>query len=434
VKEDISKPIPFKPDTPPAAHSRRRFNAHLSARGTFAALKYRNYRLWFFGQMLSLVGTWMQATAQGYLIYELTNSPQYLGYVGFAAGVPSWIFMLYGGLIADRIPRRTLLVITQTAMMLLALVLAALTFTGLVQPWQVIVLAFLLGVANAFDAPARIAFTPDLVDDRKDLTNAIALNATMFNSAVVVGPAIGGLTYAAVGPGWCFTLNAISFLPVIIALLMMKMPPSLSLSRPSGSAIQNIRAGFHYVRGQTVVRTIMLLVMFVSLFGISFVALMPAWAVDVLGGGATTNGYLQSARGIGALVGALMLATFSGSVGRGRLITMGSFVFPGLLMLFALTDVLPISLLLLMGIGWGYMIYINSSNALVQGLVPDELRGRVMSIYTLTFFGFMPIGSLLAGAAAERLGEPAAVLLGAAIVLVWSGLVYLRVPELRRSH
>jgi len=430
VKPELSKPLPVNPVTPPAARSRRRF----SARGTFAALQYRNYRLWFFGQMLSLVGTWMQATAQGYLIFELTKSPLYLGYIGFAAGVPSWLFMLYGGLIADRIPRRTMLLVTQAAMMVLAVILAVLTFTGLVQAWQILIMAFLLGVANAFDAPARLAFTPDLVEDRKDLTNAIALNATMFNAATAVGPAIGGLTYAAFGPGWCFTLNAISFLPVIVALLLMKIPFIRSLDRPRGTAIKDIRAGFGYVSSQTIVRTIMLFVMLVSLFGLSYMPLMPAWAVNVLGGDATTNGYLQSARGIGALLGALMLATFSGQVPRGKLITIGGFVFPGLLLLFALTKTVPISLLLLVGIGWGFMIFINSSNALIQSLVPDELRGRVMSIYTLTFFGFMPIGSLLAGSVAERVGEPMTVLLGAVIVLICAGMVYLRVPALRRSE
>jgi MFS family permease len=384
--------------------------------------------------MLSLVGTWMQTTAQGYLVYQLTGSPQYLGYIGFAAGAPSWIFMLYGGLIADRIPRRTMLLVTQVAMMLLAVILAALTFTGLVQAWQIVVMAFLLGVANAFDAPARLAFTPDLVEDRKDLTNAIALNATMFNTATAVGPAIGGLTYAAFGPAWCFTLNAVSFLPVIMALLMMRIPSNKNPIRSRGSAIQDIRAGFGYVRSQAVVRTILLFVMFVGLFGLSFVPLLPAWAVEVLGGGAATNGYLQSARGIGALLGALMLATFSGQVARGKLITIGGFVFPGLLLLFALTNLLPLSLLLLIGIGWGFMIFINSSNALIQSLVPDDLRGRVMSIYTLTFFGFMPIGALLAGSVAERVGEPLTVFLGALIVLVCAGVVYLRVPALRRSE
>jgi predicted MFS family arabinose efflux permease len=215
---------------------------------------------------------------------------------------------------------------------------------------------------------------------------------------------------------------------------MMRIPSNKNPIRSRGSAIQDIRAGFGYVRSQAVVRTILLFVMFVGLFGLSFVPLLPAWAVEVLGGGAATNGYLQSARGIGALLGALMLATFSGQVARGKLITIGGFVFPGLLLLFALTNLLPLSLLLLIGIGWGFMIFINSSNALIQSLVPDDLRGRVMSIYTLTFFGFMPIGALLAGSVAERVGEPLTVFLGALIVLVCAGVVYLRVPALRRSE
>jgi MFS family permease len=403
----------------------------LSARDTFAALQYPNYRLWFFGQMVSLVGTWMQSTAQGYLVFELTQSPTYLGYVGFAAGLPSWIFMLYGGLVADRMSRRNLLIMTQAAMMVLALVLAGLTFTNLVQPWHIIVLAFLLGVANAFDAPARISFVTELVD-RKDLTNAIALNATMFNTATAVGPAVSGLVYAAVGPAWCFTINGLSFLAVILALLRMKLEQVLPKARRN-SALRDIQAGFGYVGKQTVVRTVILFVLVVSLFGMSFNTLMPAWAVNVLGGDATTNGYLQSARGIGALIGALALATLSGLVAKGRIITLGGFLFPGLLLVFANITWLPASLLLMAGIGMGFMIFINSCNALVQSLVPDELRGRVMSIYTLTFFGFMPLGSLLAGAAAERIQEPATLLLGASFVLVYALLVWWRVPALRRS-
>jgi predicted MFS family arabinose efflux permease len=417
--------------SPPGSAQTTPRRKRLSARGTFAALQYPNYRLWFFGQMFSLVGTWMQSTAQGFLVYELTGSPAYLGYVGFAAGLPSWLFMLYGGLIADRVPRRTLMMITQSAMMLLAFSLAALTFTGLVQAWMVVVMAFLLGIANAFDAPSRLAFVNELVD-RQDMTNAIALNATMFNTATAIGPAIGGLVYAAVGPAWCFFFNGLSFIAVIGALGLMHIRYTAPAAQQR-SALRGIQEGFRYVGSQVVVRTVIMNILVVALFGISFVTLMPAWAVDVLGGDATTNGYLQSARGIGALVGALMLATLSGIAPKGRLITIGGFVFPLMLLIFANVAVLPLSLLLLMGIGWGFMVFINSCNALVQSLVPDELRGRVMGIYTLTFFGIMPLGSLLAGAAAERIGAPAAVMVGAAIVLIFAGLVWWRVPGLRRS-
>jgi MFS family permease len=339
--------------------------------------------------------------------------------------------MLYGGLVADRMSRRNLLIITQTAMMVLALILAGLTFTGLVQPWHIIVLAFLLGVANAFDAPARISFVTELVD-RRHLTNAIALNATMFNTATAVGPAVSGLVYAAVGPTLCFVINGVSYLAVIYALAKMRIEHQTSAAARN-SALKDIQAGFHYVRTQVVVRTIVLSVLILSLFGLSFITLMPAWAVNVLGGDATTNGYMQSARGVGALAGALVLAAVSGTLAKGRLITWGSFIFPALLMVFALMALLPLSLLLLFGIGFWFIFFINTSNALVQSLVPDDLRGRVRSIYTLTFFGFMPLGSLLAGAAAERIGEPTTVFLGAGVILAFAAVVWWRVPALRHS-
>jgi len=206
---------------------------------TFAALKYPNYRLWFWGQMVSLFGTWMQSTAQGFLVFQLTHSPAYLGYVGFAAGLPSWLFMLYAGVIADRMSRRTLLVITQTCMMVLAFIIAGLTFLGLVQPWHILVLALILGVANAFDAPARMAFVLEMVE-REDLTNAIALNSAMFNSALVVGPAVAGITYAAFGPAWCFTINGFSFIAVIAALLAMRLRPQV-VARRRASALTDLK-------------------------------------------------------------------------------------------------------------------------------------------------------------------------------------------------
>lgn len=408
------------------------YHPRISARGTFASLSYPNYRLWFFGQMISLFGTWMQSTAQGYLVFELTRSPAYLGYVGFAAGLPSWLFMLYAGVIADRMPRRKLLIITQSSMMVLAFILAGLTFSGRVQPWHIVLLALCLGVANAFDAPGRQAFVTEMVD-RKDLTNAIALNSTMFNSATAVGPAVAGLTYAAVGPAWCFTINGITFLAVISALALMKLKPLQPAVRLK-SALGDIRLGFTYVATHRVVRTVILNLLVVSLFGISFVTLMPAWAVEILGGDATTNGYLQSARGLGALIGALMLAATSAFLPRGKLLNLGSFVFPALLLVFSTLHLLPVSLITLLGIGWGFMITANASNALVQAQVPDELRGRVMSIYTLAFFGFMPIGSLLAGAAAAAIGAPLTIRLGAVLLLLTAVLIWLRVPELRRSE
>ena len=400
-----------------------------SAAQTFAALRYPNYRLWFIGQLVSLVGTWMQSTAQGYLIFELTHSPAYLGYVGFAAGAPSWLFMLYGGLVADRVSRRKLLVITQLAMLLLAFILAGLTWTGLVQPWHIIALALALGTANAFDAPARVSFLLELID-REDLTNAVALNGTMFNAATAIGPAVAGLTYAWLGPAWCFALNGLSFVAVIIALLLMRLQPRPP-QPPRGRALEQLGEGLRFVVGHSTLRTLIFLAGMTSVFGMAFVTLLPAWAVTILGGDATTNGLLQSARGVGALVAALYIASLGRFQYKGKLLSLGSFFYPMLLLFFSFTTWLPLSLLALVGSGWGLITMLNLSNALVQTHIPDELRGRVASIYTLTLFGLMPIGALMAGALAEHVGEPNAVRAGALVALGAAVFIYLRVPRLR---
>lgn len=397
---------------------------------TFAALNYPNYRLWFAGQLVSLVGTWMQTTAQGFLVYQLTSSPVYLGIVAFAAGVPSWIFMLYGGVVADRIPRRTILLVTQSLMMIFAFILAALTFTGLVQAWQIVVLAFGVGVANAFDAPARIAFVRELVD-KESMGNAIALNASMFQLATVVGPAVAGLTYALVGPALCFTLNGISYLAVIVALALMKIPVELT-SRHVSSGLHALREGLRYVGEHTIIRTLILIAAVISLFGMGYVALMPAWAVDVLGGNAATNGLLQSARGVGALIGALMIASLGNFKKRGKLLMVGGLLFPVLLIIFALINTTWLSLLVLVAIGWSFMVFFNMLNTVLQSTVSDELRGRVMSVYSLTFFGGMPVGALLAGIIAEQIGEPLTVILGALISLVFMLFVYWKIPQVKQ--
>ena len=406
-------------------------SARFHLRETFAALQYPNYRLWFTGQLVSLVGTWMQSTAQGYLVYELTKSPAYLGYVGFAGGLPTWLFTLYGGVIADRISRRTMMLVTQTCMMLLAFMLAGLVFTGLIQPWMIIVLAFALGIANAFDAPARVSFVVELVD-RKDLTNGIALNSTMFNAATVVGPAIAGLTYAALGPAWCFTINGLSFIAVIIALLLMHLAPVQTTPRRT-SALKDIQEGFRYAAGNRIIRTLIVSQGVLSLFGLSLMVLLPAWSANILNGDAKTYGLLLSGRGIGALVGALMIASLGRRNIRGKLWTIGNLSMPLLMALFAMARWLPLSLALIMITGWSFMVQVNTSNAMVQTQVEDHLRGRVMSIYTLVFFGGMPLGSLLAGSIADRVGEPAALFFNAVILFVFAICVYLFIPYLRKQ-
>ena len=401
----------------------------LSFKNTFAALRHRNYSLWFWGQMTSLFGTWMQTTAQGFLIFELTHSSAYLGYVGFAYGVPSWFFMMYAGVVADRVSRRKLLIITQSIMMILAFVLAALVFTEIVRAWHILVLAFGLGLTNAFDAPARQAFVSELVD-RDDLTNAVALNATMFNTALIVGPAIAGVVYAAFGPGWCFTLNGISFIAVIIALAAMHFLPVKEVIH-HGSTISALKEGINYVRHQPIIRALIGLVATASLFGMSLGTLLPAWSVKILHGNAATNGLLFSARGVGSLIGALTIATLGRSHVRGKFITLGSLCFPIFIIFFALTYWLPLSLLFMIFVGTAMIFVVNFSNATIQSIVPDSLRGRVMGLYTAIFMGSMPFGALLLGTIAEHAGEAEAALISAGAAFFIACLVWFLIPKLR---
>lgn len=403
---------------------------HPAIKSTFAALKHYNYRLWFGGQLTSLVGTWMQSTAQGYLIYDLTHSPAYLGYVGFAGGLPTLFLTLYGGVLADRVPRRTLLIITQTYMMVLAFILAALVFSHIVQPWHIIVLAFLLGIGNAFDAPARQSFVVELVG-HSDLTNAIALNASMFTTANAVGPAVAGITYAVLGPGWCFTLNGISFVAVVFALTLMRLKPE-DVSLVHESVGKALREAIHFVLNRRIIIILIATVGVVSMFGMSIMVLMPAWAVEILKGDVKTNGWLLSARGVGALAGALTVAAFGSRAVRGKLWTIGSFLLPVFLLIFSFMKLVPLSLAFLTLVGWAFMTITNTSNALVQLRVSDAIRGRVMGLYTLVFFGASPLGTLLLGTLADRFSEPFALWVSAAALIIFFAFIWLRFPEVRK--
>lgn len=390
-----------------------------SFKRSFAALSYPNYRLWFIGQMASLIGTFMQVTALGFLVFELTQSQAYLGYVGFASGLPAWFLMLYGGVISDRVSRRNLLMIVQFYMMILAFVLAFLTLSGLITPWHILLIALLGGIGNAFDAPARHSFVLEMVR-REDLTNGIALNSIMFNSATMVGPAVAGILYATSGPGICFLVNAISYLAVVIALWKMRLP---HIDKPSSgkSALYDLKVGIRYILSSHSILRLMGVTWMISLFGMSYVTLIPAWAVNVLGGDAATNGWLQSARGAGAFCGAFMIALLGRIQNREKLILTSSIAVPLLLVVFSFLSWVPISLLTLLAIGWAIMTVFNLVNATIQTEAPDHLRGRIMSVYSLVFFGSMPIGSLLAGAIAEWFGEPNAVRLTAvaSLFMLW---------------
>jgi MFS family permease len=395
----------------------------------FASFSHRNYRLWFTGQAASLVGTWMQITTQGFLVFQLTNSPAYLGYVGFASGAPVWLFTLLGGVVSDRMPLRRLLLITQTTMMGLAFILAALTFFGHIQPWHIVVFAFGLGVANAFDAPARQAFVIELVG-RKDLGNAIALNSTMFNLGTAIGPAVAGVVYAVLGPAWCFTINGISFIAVILALLMMQLKIQTPRVR-TGTAFDDLKDGLRYVVSHPTIRILVTVTTMTTIFGMGFAVLLPAWAVKIMGGDSTTNGFLQSARGFGSLIGALMIASLAQIKIKGKLLTLGSILFPVLLLVWSAVRWLPLSLLMLVGVGWSTMLVLNISNILGQLHVPDQLRGRVMSVYTLAFMGMFPLSALLSGTVAEMIGEPITVALGALVTITFGGVLWVYAPQLR---
>ncbi len=397
----------------------------------FAALRYPNYRLWFAGQAVSLIGTWMQSVAQGWVVYQLTGSKFALGAISFAGTVPTLFFMLPAGALADRWPRRRLMLLTQTAMMLLAFVLAGLAATGKLRAWHIGLLAFALGVANSFDAPARQSLAVELVEDRRDLMNAIALNSMMFNLARVIGPALGGLVLALMGAAWCFALNGLSFLAVIVALLRMRLLPPPRAARRERLTAQVV-AGLRYVRGNGPVRTLIVLVGVSSLFGMSYATVLPAYAVDVLRVGEASLGGLNAAVGLGALGGSMTVAFLGRFRRKGLLLTLGSLLFPGALLALSFSRSFVLSLACLTVAGFGFVTQNATSNTLVQSIIPDELRGRVMGLYSLMFFGVTPFGALLAGSLAQVWGPSAAVAIGAAVTLAFAIGLLLFVPLVRR--
>jgi len=394
-------------------------SSHNSLQQGFSSLKFRNFRLWFSGQLASLVGTWMQTTAMGFLMYELTHSPAYLGFVGFANGIPALLFALFGGVTSDRFERRKVLMVTQISMMCIAGFLTVITFTGKVQPWHLIVIAFVNGIANAFDAPARQAFVHELVPP-EFLTNAIALNSTMFNSAVALGPTIAGIVYAAFGPVICFGINTISFLAILFSLMLMNLPKKQRDRAVESSFRAEIKEGLIYILHHRVIRTLLLTVAISNILGMGYQAMLPAWAVSVLHGNSITAGILQSARGIGSVLGALTIAMIGRTYKKGKILNVASFIYPAFLLLFAGIHWLPCSIFALLGAGLGIMMLINTANALIQTHVENSLRGRIMSVYSMAMTGMIPLGSLTYGTLAEYSTVPFAIFIGAIISLLFA--------------
>jgi MFS family permease len=395
---------------------------------TLRALRHRNFQLFFSGQLVSLIGTWMQSVAQAWLVYRMTNSSLLLGAVGFASQIPVFLTAPLGGIAADRSNRQRLVIATQTASMTLAAILAWLTLSNRVQVWHIFVLAALLGVVNAFDIPGRQSFLIDMVG-KEDLMNAIALNSSMFNGARVIGPAVAGILVAKIGEGWCFAANAISYVAVIIGLFMMRV--HCAPRRESSSPLEDIIEGFQWVNRTKIIRALLILLGLISLVGMPYTVLMPVFADKILHGGARGLGILMGATGVGALFGALTLASKTGVKGLGRWVAMSCGGFGISLLLFSSSRYFWLSAVLLLPAGYSMMLQMACSNTLIQTMVPDQLRGRVMALYSMMFMGMAPFGALFGGALADRVGAPLTVAAGG-VACVLGAIWFARaLPELR---
>jgi MFS family permease len=411
---------------------------------TLRAMRHRNFQLFFSGQLISLIGTWMQTVAQSWLVYRISGSSLQLGAVGFASQFPVFLASPLGGIIADRYNRHRVVIATQTASMVLAFILAGLTLTHRITVPEIFVLAILLGIVNAFDLPGRQSFLVEMVG-KDDLMNAIALNSSMFNGARVVGPAIAGILVARIGEGWCFFANAVSYIAVIVGLLLMQVTPRAI--RPMGSAMAHLVEGFRFVRHTAPIRALLLLVGLVSLVAMPYTVLMPVFADRILHGGGLTFtawigshdpgavrlGILMGATGVGALLAGILLAARTGVHGLGRWIALATAGFGVSLIAFALSRTFWLSAALLVPAGFCMMLQMSSSNTLIQSMVHDHLRGRVMSVYAMSLIGMAPFGALFAGAVADRVGAPVTVIIGAVACLGGAAIFGLHLPKIREE-
>ena len=394
------------------------------------ALRHRNFQLFFVGQSISVIGTWMTRLATSWLVYRLTHSALLLGVVTFAGQIVSFALGPFAGVWVERLNRRKLLVWTQAAAAIQSLAMAALTLAHVITLWEVVALAALQGVINAFDMPGRQSFLVQMVDDRNDLSNAIAINSSMANGARLIGPAIAGLVIGAFGEGWCFLIDGISYFAVVASLLLMRIKPQ-EIRRGAASMFEQIGEGWEYVRSFSPIRTILLLFALVSLMGYPYAVLLPLFAGQILHGGAYTLGWLTAASGIGALVSGLSLAARKSVVGLTRMIQIAVSMLGFALILFGLSRALWLSLVLMVFVGFGLMQGASVSNTIVQSLVPEDKRARVMSYYTMAFFGAAPFGSLLAGALAHQIGAPYTVMLTGAVCVLGSLWFTVELPKVK---
>jgi len=395
------------------------------------ALRHRNYRLFFAGQGTSLIGTWLTRVATSWLVFRLTNSALLLGIVGFAGQIPTFLISPLAGVWVDRWNRHRVLVVTQVLAMLQSGLLAYFALRGTITVTHVLVLSIFQGFINSFDMPARQAFLVEMIEDRADLPNAIALNSSMVNAARLLGPSVAGMLIASVGEGWCFFIDAVSYLAVVASLVAMRIVPRV-IAAHRVSALTEMRDGFRYVAGFAPIRALLLLLALVSLMGVPYMVLMPVVASDILHGGAHTLGFLMAASGLGALIGALYLASRRTVLGLGRIVAASALLFGVGLILFSRSRVTWLSLLLMFATGMAMMVQMAASNTILQTLVDEDKRGRVMSFYTMAFFGTVPLGSLLAGTMAHRIGVANTISVGGAACVIGSLLFMRELPELRR--
>lgn len=403
----------------------------LGLRSIFRSLKYRNFRLFFGGQSISLVGTWIQRIAMPWLVYDLTDSVVLLGIVGFAGQIPTFLLAPFAGVIADRKNRYKILIATQVLAMLQALTLAILVYTGHIEVWHILVLSIVLGLINAFDMPSRQSFMVEMVENKDDLGNAIALNSTMVNGARLLGPSIAGVLISLAGEGTCFLINGVSYSVVISTLLFIKINPKPKMIKTS-KVLGELKEGFRYTFGFKPVRFIILLLALVSLMGMPYSVLMPVYAKEILNGESHTFGFLMGASGLGALSGALYLASRRNAAGLEKIIPVSAIVFGAALILLSLAKVFWLASIVMIITGAGMMMVMASSNTVIQTIIDDNKRGRVMSIYAMAFMGTAPFGSLLAGSLAKLVGTPMTLALGGVSCIIGAGFYLRKIPELQK--
>ena len=397
----------------------------------FRALRHRNYRLFFFGQGVSLVGTWMQQIAVSWLVYRMTNSPFLLGFVGFVGMIPTFVCTPLAGVFADRHDRRNMLLVTQALSMLQAAVLAFLVLSHQIQVWHIIVLSAFMGIINSFDIPIRQAFTVEMIEKKEDLGNAIALNSSVFNAARLVGPSLAGLLIAWTGEGMCFLLNALSYLAVLGSLFFMRMKPFEKL--PSTRNIfWELKDGWNYAFHFPPIRLILMFLSLLSLMGISYQVLMPVFAKDIFHGGPHTLGFLIAMSGVGALTGALYLAARKNVIGLAGIAVRMAGLFGVTMIAFSFSRSLPLSMLVSLGLGFGMMVHMAACNTILQTIVEEDKRGRVMSFYTMAFMGTMPFGSLLAGSLASWIGAPCTLLFSGCCCITGAVFFFRKLPLIRK--